>query len=225
MSKSYRTTFGRQFYVTKDLDSNLRQGDLISIEKLWQTYGTMCRSETGLANLYPYFFGQYRYCSVATQCCDIEHNKVACIQLIALKPWINVLKEFSLKKGALVNPSGKIVTIKKNKRESIFNAIVDFHSHNTKLNFYYPYLKGVLPHDYAACLDVSVSMRITCKDALLAARVASIGDQYRHKLASQLGTLYNRVGLDGFDKVLKLDKDKLVEFFADHYQNYLVFEK
>lgn len=214
--------FNRFFYADADPKS-IRQGDIISVKKLTERMPTF-------KQLYPYFADKYEYCVVATQCCDISKSntkiKVDCIQLIAIKRFSQILRDFSKKNSHLHSDdtgSGNII-IKKGKQQKIQETIRDFLNHNTKLHFFYPPPNpGKDCEILSVCLDIVISLKTDAYDDLLDSRVRSVSPEYRHKLANKIGELFNRIGLDEFPTKCDLDQEQTALFITSAFE-YLEFK-
>lgn len=214
--------FANNFYAQKT-ELSLRQGDLISLKTFKEKYQDI-KDETPLDKLYPYFFNNYKYAVVSSQCCDINKSnskfKVGCVQLLAVKEWIVVLRDWLKEKEHIASEENGIITIKKNKpaiKETI-KEITNFINHNTHTNFYYPAKKDILITDYSACADIPISLKIkNIYDCLIESRVTSINKEYRHKLSNFLGNLYFRIGMDEFKEITNIDSGKLEDVIKSRH--------
>jgi hypothetical protein len=222
-TKEIFSKFNSTFYSSDSDDNSLRQGDLIDLSLLK-------KKMPQFEKLYPYFSEKYNYCVVASQCCDISKSnskfKVDCVQLLAVKPFQEILRDFSKKNTHLhsTDSGNEKIVIKESKKQNIQSSIRDFLNHNTKLHFYYPPPEPEINNTMlSVCLDITVSLKIGVYDQIKAARIKCLTPEYRHKLANKMGELFNRVGLDEFHIKCQLDQNELADFISNTF-NYLEFK-
>ncbi len=215
-NKRFEVLFEQKFYSQKNEES-IRQGDVIDLKKFKRNYNK-ANQENKLEYMYGYFFDTYKYAVVTTQCCDLECRggrklNVRCIEFVALKPVKQVMKEVIERTNALImNTTGETVVYKKNKDEDIVKNMLNLLNHNTKIHFYYP-SNNEFPEQMVACLDNPISLRLDgIYREVLGARIKSIEDSYRHKLAHTKGLLYSRVGLDTHDEISGMTKKQFSNF-------------
>lgn len=209
--------FAVHFYE-KSEDKFLRHGDLIDLKKFVASYNeAFSESPKVLNTIYPYFFENYDYAVITSQCCDLVRRgpkrklKVDCIQLGAVLPFKTVFARW-LQNAELIDSKGALKTSKESINR-IAGQLEDFINHDSKLYFCYP-PKRKMDETGALRLDVSVSVRTACYDHLLAARISSIRPQYRAKLGWKFAELFGRVGIDEFRDVIDLDNEKFNEKMA-----------
>lgn len=221
MKNELSDRFSKIFYSQK-AEKSLRQGDLIDLAQFVKSYGSSNKSNrTELKELYPYFFSNYEFGVIITQCCDLEAKdgrfNVDCLQIAAIQPFGIVLNS-QLKKHGQLDSDGKLNSGKDKKDgdtlRSILTKVISFFNHNTKLTFYYPPIKK-LKFEAAVRLDVSISLKTECYNDIKNSRVTTVTSDYRSKLAWKLSDLYGRIGIEEYKDVLNIKKADLESAATD----------
>lgn len=196
-----------KFYTAPDAKL-LSQGDILCCEKLSANL-IGAHAENVTKDVYPYFFGKYKYAIVLNADCDLFSNdedrspKIKCMQIAAVEEASEHIKSL-----LQINQTYfKTRLIDEKRYEKVATKFESLINQQEKVYFYIPENLNIgFKSAYVARLDTSVSVQINSKDkyaAILKSRLpASVDEPYKSKLGEKIAELFDRTGLTDVQDIL-----------------------
>lgn len=206
-----------KFYVDQD-KTKPRRGSILRV----QTDGSRSGIEDlpsvshdscfkNVRDIYKYFCSKYKYATILNYDCDLQNDKIGCMQIAAIMPLNEYILQDKKMKGLINNG-----VIEEKKQRDLLKRLSNFDSRDYKYLFYLP---NFLDHNigrtnpvevahYVARLDTVVSLKISEDNRDLEGYLENyrINQPYRAKLGERYSRLFSDVSVESPCEILFRNK-------------------